>query len=200
MMIRTTPLFAPSPNSKQAYQATDLYLPTSAWVGRGEGCAYRWWRGDYCRLIGGDIFKMDICPIEMIEQFDHDEIILTNQRIGQGSTVIWAKVDEDDELPFVEAYTNRVQSYCERLGIEAPEDGVYVLVGEEEGFVRPSLVPRLSTVYLDAPRDYLGIREYLKERELVGLLWAAVDRPEVSVFASDFPEDPAAGVSDGSPA
>lgn len=194
-IIRPQPLFAPVA-SGVPYRASRRYLPGSEWVGQGLGTAHRWWRGEPVLVVDGN--PAVLATLDPDEQ--PDGVIQTGAHTAAGLQLVWRLVD--DETPeadrYANAYAERMATYAERRGLDALEDGDYVLTSEVDG--RDALMPRLSLAYLDAPRDYDGIKAFLDREGIFGLLWAD-HGAEVGVLRSDFLASiwtPAA--SDGTPA
>lgn len=75
-------------------------------------------------------------------------------------------------------------------GLETP-DGTYELVGPRiqgnpDGFERHTLVRHGLVLLLDAPRDFDGIKEYLRTRSIEGIVWHHPDGRMVKIKRRDF--------------
>jgi hypothetical protein len=70
-------------------------------------------------------------------------------------------------------------------------DGTYELCGPKvqgnpEGFDSQSLIPHGAAVLPNVPRDYAGIREYLRTAGIEGIVWHHPDGRMVKIKAKDF--------------
>jgi hypothetical protein len=71
------------------------------------------------------------------------------------------------------------------------EDGTYELCGPKvqsnpEGFERHTLVRHGVEVLHDAPRDFDGLKAYLKDRSIEGIVWHHPDGRMVKIKRKDF--------------
>jgi hypothetical protein len=155
----------------------DEVVPGAEWVLAGEGVATRKWDGTCCAVIGGKLYKRcewDIkkgpAPPEWLHH-DFDPA----QRSGHG----WLPVGIGPE------------DWMHRLAEVPSEDGTYELVGpkvqknaeDREGY---ELIRHGNVIFHDCPRDFEGIREYLSERDIEGIVWHHPDGRMVKIKGRDF--------------
>jgi hypothetical protein len=185
--VRPSPLFAPSSIQLAGlqtggYRAARDYHERSAWVGQGLGTAYRWWRGEQVKIVDGNPY----CLTEVADPSAEGVPVIETGLRTFGGELVWRLIDEDTPSIDVitQAYVDRMAAYGERRGLEALPDGDYCLTADLGD--RPRLVPRWLLAYLDVPRDYDGVRDFLDEEDIPGLLFADEDGREATVFRADF--------------
>jgi len=169
-------------NEKDRSKVTDEINPDARWVFSGEGVATRKYDGTACAIIDGALYKRrevkkgKPIPSGFIES-DYDEN--TGKRFG------WMECDPLDKADrwHFEAY----DPYENRLG-----DGTYELVGPKvqgnpEGYENHTLVPHADAEeYPDAPRDWSGLRDWLADKDIEGLVWHHPDGRMAKIKKRDF--------------
>lgn len=152
--------------------------PDCDWVFRGEGIATRKYDGTCCLVRDSILYKRrEIKPggefPENFEAVDHDKVT--------GKTVGWVPVDF--ELPenrwYKEAYT-------------APRrDGTYELLGpaingNPENLAHHVLLKHSEASELNAPRDFVALQEWMKGKDIEGIVWHHPDGRMAKLKLRDF--------------
>lgn len=166
----------------------DEVVPEAAWVAAGEGVATRKWDGTCCLVRGGRLFKRyevrahGTPPPAFEPATDADPV--TGKQQG------WVPVgDGPDDRWHREAW--------QAAGGDAapPADGTYELVGPKvqgnpEALAAHRFVPHGAEVLAGVPRDFDGLREYLRTHDVEGIVWWRVpsdpDCDKAKVKARDF--------------
>lgn len=161
----------------RAFMATPQVAEGCEWVIAGEGVATRKFDGTCCAVIGGRLYKrMDWdaakgpAPSSWIHHSGNPD-----QRSGHG----WMPVGEGPE-----DWMHRLAS------TDGLTDGTYELCGPKlqknpEKLESYTLL-RHGSVVLDAPRDFDGLRSYLKDFPHEGIVWHHPDGRMVKIKRSDF--------------
>jgi hypothetical protein len=163
-------------------QVRDEVVPGAEWVLAGEGTPTRKLDGTCCMIRGGKLYKRyevkpgAIPPANFEPATDVDE----NTGKQQG----WVLVgDGPEDRWHREAFTADKGSFV---------DGSYELVGPKvqgnpEGFESHTLVPHGAIVLPSStPRDFEGLREWLKTAGIEGIVWYHPDGRMVKIKARDF--------------
>ncbi len=162
-----------------------LTSPDLQWVLDGEGIATEKIDGSCCAVIGGYFYKRYDAkkgkkpPKDAIPCCDPDPIT--------GHWPHWVPVEKDDpgSLWHSEAFSNNLCEFVKPL-----EDGTYEAVGPHfQGnpyhLEKDYLVPHGKKV-LNVTRTFEGIREYLKEHEIEGIVFWKDGEPQCKIKRSDF--------------
>jgi hypothetical protein len=188
-------------------------VPGADWVLAGEGVATRKFDGSCCLVRGGKLFKRyDHRP----DNWKSIQRALNAGAKPYGLTAVWsappagfkAAQEEPDPntfhlpgwLPVGDGLDDRWhrEAWASRLEACAPElppDGTCELVGPKvqgnsEGYDHHALVYHGgAAVYLahdPPPRDFDGIREYLRTHDIEGIVWHHPDGRMVKIKAKDF--------------
>ena len=158
--------------------------PDCLWVFEGEGVATRKYDGTCVAIIEGKYYKRREVkkgknpPPDFIE-VDYDPI--TGKRFG------WVPVNFDDPADryHVEAFN--------RLAEEGKiEDGTYELCGPKiqgnpENFPYHVLIKHSEAeVFPDCPRDYEGLKEWLADKDIEGIVFHHPDGRMAKIKKRDF--------------
>ncbi|OJW19952.1 MAG: hypothetical protein BGO49_10510 [Planctomycetales bacterium 71-10] len=152
------------------------------WVAAGEGVATRKIDGTCCRIRDGRLYKrQEIKPGQApppdFEEADFDEE--TGKRVG------WRPVGEGPEDRWHrEGFAN----------LAAKADGTYELVGPHaqknpEKYDRDVLVPHTIEalgIADDVPRDFHGLKAYLADRDVEGIVFHHPDGRRAKIKKRDF--------------
>lgn len=158
----------------------DEVVPGAEWVLSGEGVATRKWDGTCCKVSDGKLFKRydakqgKTPPPGFEPAQDPDPVT--------GHWPGWLPVgDGPEDQWFREAINNGI-----------PPDGTYELVGpkirgnpeqlENHYLVQHGVVDCCSS----APRDFDSIKEWLKNRDIEGIVWHHPDGRMVKIKKKDF--------------
>ena len=160
---------------------TQEITPGCEWVLAGEGVATRKYDGTACLIRDGSLYKRYDCkagrtpPANWEAAQDPDPV--------SGHWPGWMPVgDGKDDRWFREAW--RSEGPCVL-------DGTYELCGPKiqgnpEGFTAHCLIPHGKKLLPDCPRDFEGLREYLRVRDIEGIVWHHPDGRMVKLKAKDF--------------
>lgn len=151
------------------------------WVLRGEGIATVKIDGACCAIIDGVLYKRYDAkkgkkpPVGAIPCCEPDPIT--------GHHPHWVKVDETNPADkwFTEAYKNSINIH---------EDGTFEAIGvhfqgNPYGLDCDILV-RHGEEHIDVPRSFEGIRDYLKEHYIEGIVFWKDGEPQCKIKRSDF--------------
>lgn len=164
-------------------------VPGAEWVIAGEGVATRKYDGTCCMARGGRLYKRyevkpgGKAPVNFEPANDVDE----NTGKQQG----WVPVgDGPEDRWHVEAISTDAD-LIPRHSLGGHPDGTYELCGPKvqgnpEHFDSHLLIPHGMTVLSGCPRDFDGIREYLRTRDIEGIVWHHPDGRMVKIKAKDF--------------
>lgn len=163
--------------SKQPALVTPEWVKGCEWVRDGEGHATCKYDGTSCLVRDGKLYKRrelrpgDKAPPDF-ESAGTDE--------NTGKTVGWVPVGEGpDDKYHREAFT----------GTEEP--GTYELMGpkvqgNKSNFAAHVLIRHLTVEQFDAPRDFEGLKAWLAEHKIEGLVWHHRDGRMAKIKRRDF--------------
>ena len=156
--------------------------PGMEWVLDGDGIATEKIDGSCCAIIGGVFYKRydakggKIPPIGAIPCCDPDPIT--------GHWPHWLPVDFEDKgnIWYVEAYRNAGSP---------TEDGTYEAIGphfrsNSYGLEKDVIEKHGIRVLKDVPRSFEGIRNYLKDHNIEGIVFWKDGKPQCKIKRSDF--------------
>lgn len=165
-------------NYDNGAKAFNVQHPDCDWVFKGEGIATRKWDGT-CVMIDGDRYlkrrciklrKRGVIPAEFIkEQADYN----TGKLFG------WMPIKKEDKW--------HIEADFEQL-----PSGTYELVGPKvqgnpEGFVKHTLVNhKLGSVYYGILRTFDGIRDFMKDKDIEGIVFHHPDGRMAKIKKSDY--------------
>ena len=167
--------------SRQPALVTPEWHPDCLWVRDGEGIATRKYDGTSCLVRDGKLYKRrelrpgDVAPPNF-ESLGTDE--------NTGKTVGWVPVgDGPEDRWHREAIAN------ENV---LPYNGTYELLGpkiqgNKDGRTQHVLQPhRMARTYPLAPRTFEGIKAFLEENVIEGLVWHHDDGRMAKIKRRDF--------------
>jgi hypothetical protein len=157
----------------------DEIVPGAEWVVNGEGIATRKWDGTACMVKGGKIYKRYDVKKKRKPPTDFEPCQDPDPVTGHWPGWVPCKEDDPNDKWFLEAFK----------GTES--DGTYELCGPKingnpEGFPDHRLVFHGFWKFLDCPRDYEGIKGYLRTHDTEGIVWHHPDGRMVKIKAKDF--------------
>ena len=156
------------------------------WVLKGEGIATVKYDGACCAIIGGKFYlRYDAkngkpIPENAIKcQEEADPIT--------GHLPCWIPYNEND--PSHKWFGKAYQDY--KSSGRYIHDGTYEAIGlhfngNMYGLSNDTLVPHGEDVIEDCPRTFEGIREYLKDHYIEGIVFWNTDGPQCKIKRSDF--------------
>jgi len=164
----------------------DEIVPGAEWVIAGEGIATRKYDGTCCLVRDGKLYKRydakkGKTPPEGFEPAQDPDPVTGHWPgwlpVGYGPEDRW----------FREGWENSRIGLSNGLTIP---DGTYELIGPKvqgnpEGHVNHKLTPHGADV-LDAPRDFEGIKAFLADRDIEGIVWHHPDGRMVKIKKKDF--------------
>lgn len=156
-------------------------VPGAEWVLAGEGIATRKWDGTSCLVRDGKLYKRYDAKAGRTPPAGFEPAQDADPKTGHWPG--WLPVGDGKED----------QWHREAWEAVAPmiDDGTYELVGPKvqgnpDGFARHTLVLHGDEVLSDAPRDFDGIKAYLSEHDIEGIVWHHPDGRMVKIKAKDF--------------
>ena len=160
-------------------------VASAEWVLRGEGVATRKWDGTCCLVRGGGLFKRyEVKPGgRPPPDFEPATDVDPNTGKRQG----WVPVGDG---PSDRYHREALQALAAASG-GPPPDGTYELCGPRvqgnpDRAATHVLIPHGRDPLPDAPRDYAGLREFLRTRDIEGVVWHHPDGRMVKIKAKDF--------------
>jgi len=158
-------------------------VPGMEWVLEGKGIATEKIDGSCCAIMNGMFYKRydakrgKTPPMGAIPCCEPDTVT--------GHWPHWVKVNPEDkgDMWHVAAYRNS-------KGNELP-DGTYEMIGPHfrknpYGLTQDILVRHGDRVLEDVPRNFEGIRDYLKEHYIEGIVFWKDGEPQCKIKRSDF--------------
>lgn len=165
-------------------KVTGEVTPGCEWVMAGDGVATEKVDGACCAIIDGRFYKRyDLRPGKSVP---NGEIVPCQDGPDPvtGHWPHWMLVDaySPEDKWFVHAYANTRW---------AEEDGTYEAVGlhfqgNPYGLDRDYLERHGRIKIRDCPRDFVGIREYLRTHEIEGIVWHRGNGEMCKIKRSDF--------------
>jgi hypothetical protein len=165
----------------RAFAAINRVAPGCEWVAAGEGVATRKWDGSCCLVRAGKLYKRIEWAAEKgpapASWFHHDDD--PAQRSGHG----WMPVTDDPGDTWHRDAWSRV--------VGTLPDGTYELCGprvgkNREGFTEHVLVPHGEARIENAPRDFDGLREFMRDFPHEGIVFHHPDGRMAKIKRSDF--------------
>lgn len=161
-------------------------VPGAEWVLAGEGVATRKWDGTCCMIRDGVLYK----------RYDakHGKTPPPNFEPAQDPDPVtghwpgWVPVgDGPEDLWFREAFLWETRGGA---GFDSDENGTYELCGPKvqsnpEGLSNHRLIPHGKDP-LEVPRDFEGIKAFLAEANIEGIVWHHPDGRMVKIKKKDF--------------
>lgn len=155
--------------------------PDAAWVIAGEGVATRKFDGTCCMVRDGKLFK----------RYDVKK--------GKPTPEGFEPAQEPDEttghwpgwLPVGDGPDDKWHRAARDVAQEPMKDGTYELVGPKiqgnpEGYDAHLLVKHGNRRLSDCPRDFEGLRAYLAQAHIEGIVWHHPDGRMAKIKAKDF--------------
>lgn len=157
--------------------AYDEVTEGAEWVINGEGVATRKYDGTPCAVIGGKLYKRyDVRKGRVAPQ---GAIPCQEPDVITGHHPHWVLVGEGNEDKY----------FREAFKGDEPE-GTYELCGEKinsnrEKITGHVLIPHGKETF-DAPRTFNGLKEWLKDKDIEGIVWHNQDGRMVKIKKIDF--------------
>lgn len=165
-------------------QVTPVVVPGSEWVQKGQGIATRKWDGTSVAVIDGELYKR--YDVKKGREVPANAIPCEPERNEHtGHWPHWVKCDREnpaDKYHF-EAW--------DAVGGELP-DQTYELVGPKINGNRDGVPAHLFMVHgaqrfeNDPPRDFDGLRVWLGQNKIEGIVWHHSDGRMVKIKRKDF--------------
>jgi hypothetical protein len=169
----------------------DEIMPAAQWVADGEGVATRKWDGMAVLVKDGAVYKRHDAkngrtppPDFVAAQPDPDPV----SRHWPG----WVPVKNGDR-PINESMAwARAHMFPDGVVPDGSYEAVGPLIGTRHGpnpenLSEQRLVAHGADLLPDAPRDYDGLREYLRDRNIEGIVWRHPDGRMAKIKKMDFP-------------
>lgn len=163
--------------SRQPALVIDQWVLGTEWVRNGEGIATRKYDGTSCLVRAGKIYKRrelrqgDMAPPDF-ESLGSDE--------NTGKTVGWMPVGDGPE------------DRWHREAFHGESDGTYELLGpkiqgnKDQRTEHVLQAHRMARTYPMAPRDFGGLKAFLTENVVEGLVWHHDDGRMAKIKRRDF--------------
>lgn len=172
----------------------DEVVPGAEWVLAGEGVATRKFDGTCCLVRGGKLFKRHEVKVGGTAPPHFEPVTEVDPVTGKQQG--WLPVGDDpadkwhrEAFAFGGTFSGVVAgSFAETLPME---DGTYELVGPKvqgnpERALRHVLVRHGAFPLPDCPRDFDGLKTYLAQHDIEGIVWHHPDGRMVKVKSRDF--------------
>lgn len=165
-------------NPKNMREILDEPHPDCLWVFNGEGVATRKYDGTCVAIINGVYMKRR--EVKRGKKAPSDFIQLMEDK-NTGKRVGWVPVKEDDP-----------QDKWHMAAFDNQPDGTYELCGPKvqgnpEGLESHTLIPHSEAeVYPDCPRDYHGLKSWLKNKNIEGVVFHHPDGRMAKIKKRDF--------------
>lgn len=158
----------------------DEIVPGAEWVVDGEGVATRKFDGTCCLVRNGKLFRRYEIKAGGKAPQDFEPASDVDGKTGKQQG--WVPVGDGPQDKWHRQALDRVVHIA---------DGTYELIGEKvqgnpEDVRGHWLVQHGEDVLADAPRDFYGIRQYLQERDIEGIVWHHPDGRMVKIKKKDF--------------
>ena len=145
------------------------------WVIRGEGIATQKHDGTCCLIKNGILYKRLHAKGHSPADFIH-WLLNPEQRTGHG----WVPVKD---VPADHIHLS--------IDISGFEDGTYELCGEKvnknpEQITGHKLIKHGSIVFDNVPTDFSGLQEWLKDKDIEGIVWHHPNDSMIKIKKSDF--------------
>lgn len=166
--------------SKQPALVTPVWVEGCEWVRDGEGVSTCKYDGTSCLVRDGKLYKRrelrpgDTAPADF-ESLGTDE--------NTGKTVGWVPVGEGPEDRYHREGFDRLLTRV---------DGTYELMGpkvqgNKSGLVHHALIRHADAYrYDDVPRDFDGLKAWLTEHQIEGVVWHHPDGRMAKIKRRDF--------------
>lgn len=170
----------------------DEVVPGAEWVVNGEGVATRKWDGTCCMIRDGELYKR----YDAKHGKQPPEGFIPAQPLPDENTGHWPgwlKVSPD--LPADQYHREAFLTLLNRATALRPvQDGTYELCGPKiqgnpERLDRHILIPHGKELLDHAgfvPRDFHGVKAYLSQGYIEGIVWHHPDGRMVKIKAKDF--------------
>lgn len=155
----------------------DEAVPGTEWVLAGEGAATRKYDGTCCMVRSGKFYKRYTLHESRPTPDGFEPATEIDPKTGKQEG--WIPVGDGPEDTY------------HREAFNGQPDGTYELCGPKvqgnpDGFDRHVLVPHGQDDLPDCPRDFEGIKQYLSEHDIEGVVWWHPDGRKAKVKAKDF--------------
>lgn len=158
----------------------DEITPGAEWVTNGEGTPTQKIDGTCCMIRGGKLYKRyevkrgGKAP-ENFEPANGVDVTTGKQQgwlpVGTGPDDQWHR----EALTYLPTWADGTYELC------GPK-----IQGDPENYGRHALIPHGVFILPDAPRDFSGLREYLKTKNVEGIVWHHPDGRMVKIKTKDF--------------
>jgi len=163
-------------NPENMKEILRLQNPAASWVFAGEGLATRKYDGTCCLISEGKFFKRR--EIKDGKQKPDDFILADSDEIT-GKIVGWVPVDQNDKY--------HMEAFMDSLA-----DGTYELCGPKvqsnpEKYERHVLIRHeTAEQYPDCPRDFDGIKNFIENMDIEGIVFHHPDGRMAKIKKRDF--------------
>lgn len=165
-------------------------VPGAEWVIAGEGVPTRKFDGTCCMVRGNKLFKRYDAKHGKTPPPDFEAAQEPDQITGHWPG--WVPVGDGPEDRWHRDAYSRTGDPDRPAGAETGiPDGTYELCGPKiqgnpEKLVAHELIPHGSELLPDCPRDFDGLKQYLHDRTIEGVVWHHPDGRMVKIKRRDF--------------
>jgi hypothetical protein len=160
-------------------------VPGAEWVAAGEGVATRKWDGTCCMVRGGQLFKRHEIKPGGKRPGNFEPANETDEATGKQQG--WLPVGEGQEDQW---HRDAFRGGKDHADLQIA-DGTYELIGPKiqgnpEGLNYHILVLHGAYELVGCPRDFKGLKGYLENARIEGIVWHHPDGRMVKIKAKDF--------------
>jgi hypothetical protein len=155
----------------------DEIVPGAEWVVEGEGVATRKWDGTSCLVRGGRLYKRYDAKHGKVPPLGFEPAQDPDQVTGHWPGWVHVGIGPEDK-------------WHREVSLAGLSDGTYELIGPKlqgnpESVSEHSLI-RHGADQIAPPRDFVGIRDYLRTANIEGIVWHHPDGRMVKIKTRDF--------------
>jgi len=155
----------------------NMQHPDCDWVFNGEGIATRKWDGTCCMIKDGEYFKRRCVKMNKPEP---DYFIEEEFQESTGKRFGWVPVTKEDKWHMEAFYYDLPDDTYELVGPK-------VQGGAEKDFDEHTLVGhRMWTIYNGVLRTFDGIREFMRDKDIEGIVFHHPDGRMAKIKKSDY--------------
>ena len=159
----------------------DELVPGAEWVAENEGIATRKFDGTCCLWRDGKLWKRYELKYGNVAPQGFEAVQTADSITG----------DVPGWVPVGDGPDDRWHREALNVSGLSLEEGTYELCGPKiqknpEGFVNHTLIRHGSEVLEDCPRTFDALREYLKGKDIEGVVWHHPDGRMVKIKGRDF--------------
>ena len=164
---------------QKTFRVLPILRAGAEWVANGEGIATRKWDGTCCLIKEGKLYKRydgsksRVLPADFLPAEGAESHWLGWRPVGDGPEDRWH---------------NEATKFCR---LEEMPDGTYELIGpavnrNPEKWENHGLIKHGTEFFDNVPRHYEGLKEWLRDRHIEGIVFHHADGRMVKIKRKDF--------------